>query len=344
MNCWLAQTGDRSVGLQLSVFTSTGDGERYSLYLVKCYYPVNRLQDPARTIAVILLKSLSQHLLKLMSCLSLRNQYRLGSIAAFFIARMPNRITRQTRQNIDLCLGELDTAAQRQLYRGSIRHTSYAFTELAALWFWPLDRVLALITSIEICAEFDRSQRGRVILVPHLGSWEAFAIWLGHHHDAMFLYKPQKDSELDTQVHAARARSGGTPVPTNKQGLRQLLAGIRQGSSIMILPDQRARRRQAHAEATFFGFSALTTTLVHSLCSRVECDVFLGAMCRSDPVGEFSLTIRPLEHARLAANLDSSAQYMNDQIESLVRENLAQYQWSYRRFDASAYATLDEDY
>ncbi len=288
-------------------------------------------------------KSLSQRLLKLLSRLSLQNQYRLGNLVAFFVARAPNQISRQTRQNIDLCMVELDTAAQRRLYRDSIRHTCYAFTELAALWFWPLDRVLALITAADICTEFNRSQRGRVILVPHLGSWEAFAIWLGHHHDAMFLYKPQKDRALDAQVHAARGRSGGTPVPTNKRGLRQLLAGVKRGSSIMILPDQRERRRRAHAEATFFGFSALTTALVHSLCSRIDCDVFIGAMCRSDPVGEFSLTIRPLEHARLAADLDGSAQYMNDQIESLVREYLAQYQWSYRRFDTCAYAKFGKD-
>jgi len=66
-------------------------------------------------------------------------------------------------------------------------------------------------------------------------------------------------------------------------------------------------------------------------------------MCRSEPPGEFSLRIRPLEHARLAADDVSSAQYMNDQIEALVRQHLAQYQWGYRRFDSRAYAPAKQE-
>ena len=145
--------------------------------------------------------------------------------------------------------------------------------------------MLALITSVDVCDEFERSQRGRIILVPHLGSWEAFAMWLGHNHDAMFLYKRLKNPALDAYVHSARARSGGTPVPTKKHGLRKLLGGIKNGASVMILPDQKPGRTKAHIESTFFGFSAPTTTLVQSLCSRVDCDVFIGSLYRSDPVG-----------------------------------------------------------
>jgi lauroyl/myristoyl acyltransferase len=63
-------------------------------------------------------------------------------------------------------------------------------------------------------------------------------------------------------------------------------------------------------------------------------------VCRSEPPGEFRLQIRPLEHARLAVDGVSSARYMNDQIEALVRQHLTQYQWGYRRFDSAAYAAI----
>jgi KDO2-lipid IV(A) lauroyltransferase len=156
------------------------------------------------------------------------------------------------------------------------------------------------------------------------------------------LYKRRKRKyeAADRFILEARSRSGGTLVPTRKKGLRQLLLGLRQGKSLMILPDQRPGGGKASIPSTFFGFSAPTTTLVQNLCCRIDCDVFIASAWRSDPPGEFALRIRPLEHDRLATDEAASAQYMNDAIEALVRMQPAQYQWGYRRFRASAYATL----
>lgn len=281
-----------------------------------------------------------QRWLELLSRFSLRSQYRLGDLLSLVLRNTSNQVSHQTRENIRLCFADIDLAGQQLLYRDSMRHTCYAMTELAAAWCWPVERVLPTITSIDVCDEFDSSKRSRVILVPHLGSWETLAVWLGQHCNAIMLYKRRKNRELDNFIRQARARSGGVLVPTKKRGLRQLLLGLKQGKSLMILPDQKPGGKKAYIESSFFGCSAPTTTLVHNICSKIDCDVFIANMCRSEPPGEFSLQIRPLEHARLAADDVSSAQYMNDQIEALVHQHLVQYQWGYRRFDASAYASV----
>ncbi len=281
-----------------------------------------------------------QRLLELLSRFSLHNQYRLGDLLSLVLRNTSNQVSRQARENIRLCFADTDPAGQQALYRDSMRHTCYAMTELATAWCWPPERVLETITSIDVCDEFDSSNRSRIILVPHLGSWETLAVWLGQHCNAIMLYKRRKNRALDSFIRQARARSGGVLVPTKKRGLRQLLVGLKQGKSLMILPDQKPGGKKAYIESSFFGLGAPTTTLVQNLCSKLDCDVFIANMCRSEPPGEFSLQIRPLEHARLAADDVSSAQYMNDQIEALVRQHLVQYQWGYRRFDASAYASL----
>jgi KDO2-lipid IV(A) lauroyltransferase len=283
-----------------------------------------------------------QRWLELLSRLSLRGQYRLGRLLGLALRITPNQISRQTRENIELCFGGLERGARQRLYRESIDHTCYSMTELAAVWCWPVERVLATITSLDICEEFDRGGRARIILAPHLGSWETLAVWLGRHCEAIMLYKRRKRryEAADSFILAARSRSGGTLVSTKKSGLRQLLIGLKQGKSLMILPDQRPGGGKASIASTFFGFSAPTTTLVQDLCSRIDCDVFIACASRSDPPGEFALRIHPLEHARLAADEAGSAQYMNDQIEALVRLHPAQYQWGYRRFRGSAYAAL----
>ena len=280
--------------------------------------------------------------LELLSLLPLRGQYALAGLLSLVARNTPNRVSRQSRQNIELCFANLEAAERRRLYRKSMDHTCYALLELAAVWCWPVERVLATITSLDICDEFNRSNRARIILAPHLGSWETLAVWLGRHHEAIMLYKKrkQKYQATDQFVLEARSRSGGTLVPTRKSGLRQLLLGLKQGKSLLILPDQKPGRGKGSIESTFFGFKAPTTRLVRDLSSKADCDVFIACACRSDPPGEFGLKIRALERDRLAGDEVGSAQYMNDQIEALVRLHPAQYQWGYRRFDASAYARL----
>ena len=282
-------------------------------------------------------KPLIQVFLEVLSHFSLRLQYRLADIIAFFVRNTTNQLSRQVRENIALCFSDLGEAGQKNLYRETIRQTCYAMTELAAVWCWPTEKILAQVASVEICDEFEHSTRGRIILAPHLGSWETLVIWLGNNCNAMIMYKRRKNKAVDEFVRTARGRSGGVPVPTKKHGLRKLLIGLRAGNSLMILPDQQPSKSKARIKAEFFGVSAPTTTLVHNLCSKVECDVFLASMQRSSPPGNFSLRIQPLDHASLAADEVDSAQYMNDHIERLVRHSLEQYQWGYRRFSDNAY-------
>ena len=282
-------------------------------------------------------KPLIQVFFELLSHFSLRSQYRLADTIAFFVRNTTNQLSRQARANIALCFADRGEAGQEYLYRESIRQTCYAMTELAAVWCWPIEKILAQVTSVDTCDEFEHSTRGRIILAPHLGSWETLAIWLGNNCNAMIMYKRRKNKAVDQFVKTARARSGGILVPTKKHGLRKLLIGLREGNSLMILPDQRPARNKARIDAEFFGVSAPTTTLVHNLCSKVECDVFLASMQRSSPPGNFSLRIQSLDHASLAVDEVGSAQYMNDQIEQLVRPSLEQYQWGYRRFSENAY-------
>ncbi len=278
-----------------------------------------------------------QHILELLAHFSLRFQYRFADGIAFIIRCIPNRYSRLMRQHIKLCLPDLDQSAQTQLYRQAMRHTVYTFTELAAVWCWPADKILRRVTSTDICEEFEQASGGKIILAPHLGSWEMLGIWLGKNCDAIILYKRPRNKALDSFVRQVRGRTGGTPVPTKKHGLRKLLIGLRDGNNLMILPDQKPGAGKARIESEIFGVNAPTTTLVKNLCSKVECDVYIATIYRSSPPGEFSLTIQPLDRERLANDEITSAQYMNDKIEQLVRQSPEQYQWGYRRFSNKAY-------
>lgn len=286
-------------------------------------------------------KPLAQHFLELLSHLSLRGLYRLGRFTAFFVARTPNQVSRLARQNIDLCFPELSKDERRQLFLESIRHTCYAGMELAAIWCWPPARIERHITRLDVCDSFMQANRRRIILLPHLGSWETLGIWLGDRIDVMYLYKRRKNKAVDAFVKAARSRTGGIPVPTKKAGLRQMLVGLRRGGSLVILPDQKPASNKARIASTFFGHSAPTTTLVQNLCSKLDCEVFIAVVYRTNPPGELGLRIEQLERERLAADEVESAAYMNEQIEQRVRRYKEQYLWCYRRFSNRVYESVE---
>ena len=282
-------------------------------------------------------KPLLQRLLELLSRGSLRTQYRIGNWLALVVGSFPNQVSRQTRHNLALCFPVLDPAERKRLYREVMRQICYSGTELGALWHWPGERVEQQITRVEVCEQFDQAEGGRIILAPHLGSWEALSVWCGNRFESMYLYKRRKNKKVDAYVKQARARTGGIPVPTKKHGLKQALVGLRKGSSLVILPDQKPSSNKARIPSEFFGLDAPTTTLVHSLCSRLDCPVFIAVVYRSSPPGEFSLHIESLDRERLAGDAEDSARYMNEAIEQRVRRRPEQYQWGYRRFSNFVY-------
>lgn len=287
-------------------------------------------------------KPFVQRFLELLSKLSMRSLYRLGSASALLVARTPNQVSRQARQNIALCFPELSEAERRQLLHESIRHTCCAGFELAALWCWPVQKIENHITELDICDGFMQCERGRIILLPHLGSWETLGIWLGHRIEVMYLYKRRKNKAVDQFVKLARSRTGGIPVPTKKAGLRQMLGGLKRGNSLVILPDQKPPINKARIESTFFGHKAPTTTLVQNLCSKLDCEVFIAVVYRIISSGKLGLRIEPLDRERLAADETDSAAYMNEQIEQRVRRHREQYLWDYRRFSNQVYRSIEQ--
>jgi KDO2-lipid IV(A) lauroyltransferase len=282
----------------------------------------------------------SQILLELLAYLPIRLQYRLAEILAFFVARINNQVSLQTEKNIRLCFSGLNRSRQIDLKKSSVRHTCYSLIELAAVWCWPVNKILAKIEQAEICEEFSHSDKGRLVIAPHLGSWELLNIWLAANGNLFSLYKPQRNARVDSFILQSRTRNGAQLVPTDASGLRKLIKGLKRGATVMILPDQKPRSDAAQIDSQFFGHAASTSPLIQNICKKIDCDVFIAAMYRNEISSSFSLCIESLDHHKLAAPEAESAQYLNDQIEIMARTHLDQYQWSYERFTSAEYDTL----
>ena len=104
----------------------------------------------------------------------------------------------------------------------------------------------------------------------------------------------------------------------------------------IVLPDQ-APKEGDGVFAPFFGHQVLTPVLPYRLAFATDAVVFIGAAIKRDHGYEIVLKQMPApmdydQHAWLTL--------MNREIESLVRDNPAQYQWEYRRFRNAPDGTL----
>jgi len=285
-------------------------------------------------------KPVSQLILEFLSIFPIVVDYWLARILAFIAIHTSNSISGPTERNIRLCLADLPASQQQYLGRTSIRHTCYSLFELAAVWCWPAHKILSRVTSEEVCEEFKQSSRGRLIIAPHIGSWELLGIRIASNTELFSLYKPQKNPKIDAFVRRARSRNGAQLVPTDPSGLRKLMKGLKRGATVIILPDQKPHRGSAFVDSTYFGQAVETTPLIKHICDRIKCDVFIGAMYRDENSITFNLSIDTLDYGRLTAEETDSAQYLNDAIEAMVRSHPEQYQWSYKRFSPTVYDSI----
>ncbi len=178
--------------------------------------------------------------------------------------------------------------------------------------------------------------RGLLFLTPHLGCFEvtaqAYAARFGATRPMTVLYRPSRQVWLRDLVDHARERPGLRTAPTTLSGVRQLIAALKAGEAVGLLPDQ-VPPQGLGVWAPFFGRDAYTMTLSARLARSADATVLLSWGERLSWGRGYVIHVRPLG-AVLPGEPEAAARVVNAAMESLVRESPAQYLWSYDRYKA----------
>jgi Kdo2-lipid IVA lauroyltransferase/acyltransferase len=259
---------------------------------------------------------------------------------AFIIKHTNNQVSRQTTENIKLCFPELNEQQQQDLINESILHTSCTFMEAAMLWNRDVNKILSNISTHQLDPAFINSDKARIVIIPHHGSWESINYWLSKQGEFFALYKPSRNEALNNYIFEKRSRNGAKLVATNTAGIRQLLKGLKNKALCAILPDQRPGKSSASMESTFFSQPVSTSLLIKNLASKIDCDIFIAAVTRDLKEASYQLTIESVDVSKILQPDDTSVDYLNQVIQDFISQHISQYQWSYRRFTESAYQSL----
>jgi lauroyl/myristoyl acyltransferase len=166
-----------------------------------------------------------------------------------------------------------------------LQHREDGLLELGALWYWPLPRLLQLITEVHGWDQLIRAAEpghGVIVTVPHFGSWELASLYLAQHlADTALLYKPLSELRVEQMISGYRARAGAQVLPANRSGIAAMIRLLQRGGYGGILPDQ-TPPAQAGQVAMLFGRPALSMTLLLRLARKTGASVvFVG--CRRLP-------------------------------------------------------------
>lgn len=259
---------------------------------------------------------------------------KIGSFIGRVANLFPNDLKRVAKINIGLCFPNKTPKEKAYLVKESLKETCKNFFEMAAFWTHPVEHLAFCVKNVfgeEHIEQAINNKKAVLVIAPHLGSWELVNFYMASRFPTTVLYRPPKLAELDPIIKDARQRTGSRLVPTTKDGIKAVLAALKNNEAVGILPDQ-VPPPNAGEFAPFFGIDAYTMTLIPKLAQKTNAQLFYGFAVRRDIGPGFDLYLIPADPKIADKNLKTALTAMNKGIEECVLKFPTQYQWSYKRF------------
>jgi len=276
-------------------------------------------------------------LLRLVSLFSLRTVHAVGGWLGRRALRAHSHSTHVTAVNLRLTRPGLTDAERAALLRRTMEEAGKSVTEVAAIWGAGADRSLGLVREVvggELFEAALASGKGVIVAAPHLGCWELLNYWLCSKTPMAILYRPPRIQAIEGLLRKVRGKLAPEQVRAEGAGVRTLFKRLGAGGTVGILPDQRPREGEG-VFAPFFGEDALTGVLLPRLAARTGATVLLSFAERLPEGGGFRIHVLPAPDGIDNADLDVACAALNRGVEQCVERAFEQYQWHYKRFNAS---------
>lgn len=265
-------------------------------------------------------------LMHAIAALPLRALHATGALLGWLVYVVSPTYRRHLRENL-AAAGYRDAAVRR----AAIAAAGRMMSELPAVWFRPRAALLALVRRIEGERYIEAARtagKGIVFLTAHLGCFEVTAQLAAARMPITVLYRPPKQAYLQPLIERGRAQQNVHLAPASLAGVRQLIAALKRGEAVGILPDQVPSAGEG-AWAEFFGRPAYTMTLATRLAARPDTVTLLAFGERLPRGAGYVVHVRPMP----AQGPDESpARWLNRALEELIRTQPGQYLWGYNRY------------
>jgi KDO2-lipid IV(A) lauroyltransferase len=232
--------------------------------------------------------------------------------------------------NLRLCFPQWSEAKVEHVLRQHFVCVMQSLLDRAWLWHAPV-QVLEKRLQVSGDLSFLQQEGGVVVFAPHFVGLDAGGVALTLVQDLSMssIYVPQRGQALDDWVRHGRNRNGRNRLYERHAGVKPLVAGLRQGEKLYLLPDMDFGAAES-VFVPFFGVQAATLPSL-SRFARLGRAQVLTVVSRMTPQG-YRIEVGQPWADFPSEDVMADTERMNQALEAQVQTMPEQYYWVHKRF------------
>lgn len=269
-------------------------------------------------------------LMKSLAFLPLSWVRALGAGLGWVLYRLIGARRRVTLVNLALCFPDLSEAQRRKLARQTFVCFSQAWLDRAWLWHGPkawVQRRVRLTGAVHELA----GSAPTVVFMPHFVGLDAAATGaaLATQRTSLTIYTNQSNQLVDEWILQGRQRFGHARLFGRKDGIKSIVAALREGQPLYLLPDMDF----GPDDSVFVPFYGVPAATIPSLSrfARLGRAKVVPLLARITATG-YEVEVLPAWTDFPSADPVADTALMNARLESYIATMPAQYYWVHKRF------------
>lgn len=232
--------------------------------------------------------------------------------------------------NLALCFPQLSPTELRRLARGTFIHFAQAWLDRAWLWHGKPELVQRRVRLVGALHELQGDQ-ALVLFAPHFvgldAGWTALTQQVQRGFTTIFTQQPNAD--LDAWVYAGRKRFGQGQLFRREQGVKPIIAALREGHPLYLLPDMNF----GPEESIFVPFYGVPAATVPSLSrfARLGRARVVPVLSRLTEQG-YEVQVLPAWSDFPSDDIQADTARMNQTLQAYIDTMPDQYFWVHKRF------------
>jgi KDO2-lipid IV(A) lauroyltransferase len=232
--------------------------------------------------------------------------------------------------NLRQCLPDWTVAARARAVRHHFVRVGQSLIDRAWLWHAPLDVVRQRLHWTGAVQQL-AGEQPTVVFAPHFVGLDAGGLALTLHSETpvAFIYVTQSNPDLEAWVNQGRERGGPVKPFFRHDGVKQMVAALRQGEKLHLSPDMDL----GSEDSVFVPFMGVTAATVTSLSrfARLGRAQVVPMLTRMTPEG-YTIEVLPAWADFPTADAVQDTVRMNEALAQWVLQTPSQYYWVHKRF------------
>ena len=236
--------------------------------------------------------------------------------------------------NLALCFPEKSAAERRRIARETFVFVAQSWLDRSWLWHAPEAVVRRRLRVVGAAPEIEEMAHGSapmILFAPHFYGLDAAATALTMHtaRPSTTIYTTQRNPLVDDWIREGRQRFGNVITLNRSEGIKPIVAGLRKGGLLYLLPDMDFGREQT-VFVPFYGVQASTIPSL-SRFARLGKAKVVPIVSRLTPTG-YDIEVLPAWQDFPSDDAVADTALMNQRLQGYIDAMPSQYYWVHRRF------------